>query len=218
MQMVEVGHVSHRNRQHAGEVVVVEVENTEVSEVGELRRERAVEDVVGEVEEAERRACPVISPSQTPSGSSTPSTPSPTPSALMSSPVYKEPGGWIIGVDYNQWPSPKEVHVGDTLSFSYNHYHNVFEVTEQGIKSCNSRSRFGLAFPSPDGSVSSLSSAPSGFSTPSTPSPTPSGLTSPSTPHPKERPPHLVATTINAPKLASDNVFVSTFRELLNFG
>ena len=56
MQMAEVGHVSHRNRQHAGEVVVVEVENTEVSEVGELRRERAVEDVVGEVEEAERRA------------------------------------------------------------------------------------------------------------------------------------------------------------------
>ncbi|KAL6196833.1 hypothetical protein ACLB2K_032446 [Fragaria x ananassa] len=54
MQMAEVGHVSHRNRQHAGEVVVVEVE--EVSEVGELRRERAVEDVVGEVEEAERRA------------------------------------------------------------------------------------------------------------------------------------------------------------------
>ena len=56
MQMAEVGHVSHRNRQHAGEVVVVEVENTEVSEVGELRRERAVEDVVGdlEVEEAER--------------------------------------------------------------------------------------------------------------------------------------------------------------------
>ena len=53
MQMAEVGHVSHRNRQHAGEVVVVEVENTEVSEVGELRRERAVEDVVGEVEEAE---------------------------------------------------------------------------------------------------------------------------------------------------------------------
>ena len=48
--------MSHRNRQHAGEVVVVEVENTEVSEVGELRRERAVEDVVGEVEEAERRA------------------------------------------------------------------------------------------------------------------------------------------------------------------
>ncbi|KAL6191996.1 hypothetical protein ACLB2K_038383 [Fragaria x ananassa] len=48
MQMTEVGHVSHRNRQHAGEVVVVEVENTEVSEVGELRRERAVEDVVGE--------------------------------------------------------------------------------------------------------------------------------------------------------------------------
>ncbi|KAL6187947.1 hypothetical protein ACLB2K_039342 [Fragaria x ananassa] len=45
----------HRNWQHAGEVVVVEVENTEVSEVGELRRERAVEDVVGEVEEAERR-------------------------------------------------------------------------------------------------------------------------------------------------------------------
>ncbi|KAL6142870.1 hypothetical protein ACLB2K_061146 [Fragaria x ananassa] len=43
----------HRNWQHAGEVVVVEVENTEVSEVGELRRERAVEDVVGEVEEAE---------------------------------------------------------------------------------------------------------------------------------------------------------------------
>ncbi|KAL6125859.1 hypothetical protein ACLB2K_073910 [Fragaria x ananassa] len=42
----------HRNRQHAHEVVVVEVENTEV-EVGELRRERAVEDVVGEVEEAE---------------------------------------------------------------------------------------------------------------------------------------------------------------------
>ena len=54
MQMAEVGHVSHRNRQHAGEVVVVEVENTEVSEVGELRRERAVEDVVGEVEEGER--------------------------------------------------------------------------------------------------------------------------------------------------------------------
>ena len=53
MQMAEVGHVSHRNRQHAGEVVVVEVKNTEVSEVGELRRERAVEDVVGEVEEAE---------------------------------------------------------------------------------------------------------------------------------------------------------------------
>ncbi|KAL6176612.1 hypothetical protein ACLB2K_053245 [Fragaria x ananassa] len=53
MQMAEVGHVSHRNRQHAGEVVV-EVENTVVSEVGELRRERAVEDVVGEVEEAER--------------------------------------------------------------------------------------------------------------------------------------------------------------------
>ena len=45
----------HRNWQHAGEVVVVEVENTEVSEVGELRRERAVEDVVGEVEEAKRR-------------------------------------------------------------------------------------------------------------------------------------------------------------------
>ncbi|KAL6207083.1 hypothetical protein ACLB2K_024328 [Fragaria x ananassa] len=44
----------HRNWQHAGEVVVVEVENTEVSEVGELRRELAVEDVVGEVEEAER--------------------------------------------------------------------------------------------------------------------------------------------------------------------
>ncbi|KAL6208945.1 hypothetical protein ACLB2K_019888 [Fragaria x ananassa] len=39
----------HRNWQHAGEVIVVEVENTEVSEVGELRRERAVEDV----EEAE---------------------------------------------------------------------------------------------------------------------------------------------------------------------
>ncbi|KAL6221990.1 hypothetical protein ACLB2K_005382 [Fragaria x ananassa] len=53
MQMAKVGHVSHRNRQHAGEVVVVEVENTEVSEVGELRWERAVEDVVGEVEEAE---------------------------------------------------------------------------------------------------------------------------------------------------------------------
>ena len=45
--------MSHRNWQHAGEVVVVEVENTEVSEVGELRWERAVEDVVGEVEEAE---------------------------------------------------------------------------------------------------------------------------------------------------------------------
>ncbi|KAL6186045.1 hypothetical protein ACLB2K_042167 [Fragaria x ananassa] len=49
MQMAEVSYVSHRNRQHAGEVVVVEVENTEISEVGELRRERAVE----EVEEAE---------------------------------------------------------------------------------------------------------------------------------------------------------------------
>nr|XP_011462176.1 PREDICTED: mavicyanin-like [Fragaria vesca subsp. vesca] len=84
---------------------------------------------------------PVISPSQAPSGSSTPSTLSPTSSAL-SSPVYKVGGssGWIIGVDYNQWSSPKQFHVGDTLLFSYNHYHNVFEVIEQGFKSYNSKS------------------------------------------------------------------------------
>ncbi|KAL6195390.1 hypothetical protein ACLB2K_031009 [Fragaria x ananassa] len=182
---------------------------------------------------------PVICPSQAPSGSSTPSTLSPTPSAL-SSPVYKVggPGGWIIGVDYNQWSSPKEFHVGDTLLFSYNHYHNVFEFIEQGFKSCNSRSpiadyssgsnyltleRLGhyyflcgalghcesrqkvevrVSLPTPDGFVSSSSTAPFGFSTPSTLSPAPSGLSFPSTPDPEERPPHSTTTTINAPKLA----------------
>ncbi|KAL6188205.1 hypothetical protein ACLB2K_039598 [Fragaria x ananassa] len=80
-------------------------------------------------------------PSPSPSTLSTSSTPSPTPSALSST-VYKVggPGGWIIGVDYNQWSSPKEFLVGDTLLFSYNSYHNVMEVTEPSFKSCNSSS------------------------------------------------------------------------------
>ncbi|XP_004301049.1 PREDICTED: mavicyanin-like [Fragaria vesca subsp. vesca] len=45
--------------------------------------------------------------------------------------------GWDIGVDYHQWSSSKEFHVGDSLLFSYDSYHNVVEVTEQGYKSCD---------------------------------------------------------------------------------
>ncbi|XP_034210753.1 mavicyanin-like, partial [Prunus dulcis] len=41
-------------------------------------------------------------------------------------------------VDYNEWASTKDFHVGDTLTFSYNNqFHNVMQVTNEDYESCN---------------------------------------------------------------------------------
>ncbi|PQQ08252.1 mavicyanin-like [Prunus yedoensis var. nudiflora] len=56
--------------------------------------------------------------------------------------VYRvgDSSGWSSGglVDYNEWTSTKDFHVGDTLLFSYNNqFHNVMQVTNQDYESCN---------------------------------------------------------------------------------
>ena len=51
--MTKILHLRDGKREHAGHVVVVEVEDLEVLEARELRGEGFVEDIVGEVEEAE---------------------------------------------------------------------------------------------------------------------------------------------------------------------
>ncbi|KAF9664692.1 hypothetical protein SADUNF_Sadunf16G0044700 [Salix dunnii] len=59
--------------------------------------------------------------------------------------VYQagDSAGWTsMGqVDYKEWASNKNFHVGDTLVFNYNnHFHNVKQVTQQGFESCNATS------------------------------------------------------------------------------
>lgn len=122
---------------------------------------------------------------------------------------YKVGGsdGWIVPVDYNQWSSAKEFHVGDTLLFSYNNqFHNVMQVTEQDFNACNSSSAMATYSSGSDritlerpGHYYFLCGAPGHceagqkvnievnlpHSFPS-PSPAPYGLSLPSTPHPVE--------------------------------
>ncbi|KAK9936598.1 hypothetical protein M0R45_013430 [Rubus argutus] len=54
MQVTEVGHLGHYQRQ-VSDQVIVDVQNMEASELGEFRQERAVDNVVGEIEESEPR-------------------------------------------------------------------------------------------------------------------------------------------------------------------
>ncbi|CAB4308173.1 unnamed protein product [Prunus armeniaca] len=56
--------------------------------------------------------------------------------------VYRvgDSSGWSSRglVDYNEWTSTKDFHVGDTLIFAYNNqFHNVMQVTNQDYESCN---------------------------------------------------------------------------------
>ncbi|CAL9017527.1 unnamed protein product [Prunus brigantina] len=56
--------------------------------------------------------------------------------------VYRvgDSNGWTSRglVDYNEWASTKDFHVGDTLTFSYdNQFHNVMQVTNEDYESCN---------------------------------------------------------------------------------
>ncbi|KAK9222932.1 hypothetical protein WN944_011373 [Citrus x changshan-huyou] len=51
--------------------------------------------------------------------------------------------GWTTlgNIDYNQWASSKNFHVGDTIVFEYNNqFHNVKQVTFQDFQSCNGAS------------------------------------------------------------------------------
>ncbi|KAL9457058.1 hypothetical protein AB3S75_006152 [Citrus x aurantiifolia] len=51
--------------------------------------------------------------------------------------------GWTtLGhIDYKQWASSKNFHVGDTIVFDYNNqFHNVKQVTFQDFQSCNGAS------------------------------------------------------------------------------
>ena len=51
--------------------------------------------------------------------------------------------GWTsMGqVDYQEWAANKNFHVGDTLIFNYNRqFHNVKQVTQQGLELCNATS------------------------------------------------------------------------------
>lgn len=51
--------------------------------------------------------------------------------------------GWTTlgNIDYNQWASSKNFHVGDTIVFEYNNqFHNVKQVTFQDFQSCNEAS------------------------------------------------------------------------------
>ncbi|KAH8504149.1 hypothetical protein H0E87_011708 [Populus deltoides] len=59
--------------------------------------------------------------------------------------VYQvgDSAGWTsMGqVDYQEWAASKNLHVGDTLVFNYNsQFHNVKQVTQQGLQSCNATS------------------------------------------------------------------------------
>ncbi|CAB4317260.1 unnamed protein product [Prunus armeniaca] len=66
-------------------------------------------------------------------------------SGAYSSSVYRvgDSDGWTSRglVDYNNWASTKDFHVGDTLIFAYNNqFHNVMQVSDQDFESCNATS------------------------------------------------------------------------------
>ncbi|KQK15878.1 blue copper protein [Brachypodium distachyon] len=44
--------------------------------------------------------------------------------------------GWDTYVDYDKWTAGKTFMIGDTLTFKYEAYHNVLEVTEADYGSC----------------------------------------------------------------------------------